>query len=126
MFCSLKTFMANVSFFLLLFSTFHLQQVSAVCGCIQDNGGYYEHAAWGGNGGWWGGGNRDWLGDYDEWPGSQNHFRNCRLNCYNRACSYHHRYCDRCRTGYYAPNCQYTYDDSVPGAGLYWDLNCSR
>lgn len=82
-----------------------------------------EHAAWGGNGGWWGGGNDVF---YDDYPWRTEDSRACQT------CRQYHP-CPHCgnrnpRNGRYAyrdytpPQNEYEYNDTVPGAGLYINL----
>ena len=81
-----------------------------------------EQGAWGGNGGWWGGGNRQWEGDFDG-PG----YHQSPCNCHSRYQSHdhcHHSYdqCHHCGHYHHSPATPYYYDESIPGAGLYINL----
>lgn len=85
------------------------------------NEDYYEHSAWGGNGGWWGGGNRDWSGEFDapKYQGRPvNHYYPAYYNCYHHPYNNYYYFDDN----YYTPYHSYYYDESVPGAGLYINL----
>ncbi len=87
-----------------------------------------EQGAWGGNGGWWGGGNREWIGDFDG-PGYHRstcntcHSRYCPRYYHNGHYHYPHPYVNSCDN---PCTTQYYYDDSVPGAGVYFDLERCR
>jgi hypothetical protein len=118
---SLKSFLVSFFFLMLFFLPANFNQVSAVCGCWGGNRDNYEQTAWGGNGGWWGLSNRDWYGDRDEWPGYQNHNGYGYSRCYH-CCGCHHNYAYHNHMDYCAPRYEYYYDDSVPGAGLYFNL----
>lgn len=81
-----------------------------------------EQAAWGGNGGWWGGGNREWIGDFDG-PGhtaSDCQYYHPQYDYHRHSHPYHYSHpCEHCDSYYY-------YDSSVPGAGLYLNLECQH
>ena len=89
-----------------------------------------EHAAWGGNGGWWGGGNNDFYSD-QPWRTDDEYSYRCHR------CNRHYTACSRCGTPqlpqgrycsptYIPPNNEYEYNDTVPGAGLYINLENPR
>ncbi len=81
-----------------------------------------EQGAWGGNGGWWGGGNREWEGDFDG-PGYYH-----RSSCYDYSCyhvphnHYNSHHYSNCHQRCYLEPSEYYYDESVPGAGLYFNV----
>lgn len=96
-----------------------------------DNYGYNEeHAAWGGNGGWWGGGNNDFYSDRPWRTDDESSYRCSRCNRHYTSCSRcgaPHRPQGRyCSPAYVPPNNEYEYNDTVPGAGLYINLENPR
>lgn len=126
MLTSHKSLFAAFVFLALFFCAFELQQSFA-----NPYGYSEEHAAWGGNGGWWGGGNHDLYDDY-AWRTEDT----CCAHCHARK-NYHYscNHCNYChtRTGRYRyhtceapPINEYEYHNSVPGAGLYIDLEGKR
>lgn len=109
----------------LFFSLWEISYVSASCPNYRG-----QRAAWGGNGGWWGGGNDDF---YDDFP-----WRTQDISCSpRRVCKPRYYPCSHCvrhrsdhgRYRYRAshtPSCEAAYEETVPGAGLYLDLEPER
>lgn len=106
--------------FIAAFALASVLQLSASCG--YDN----ELPAWGGNAGWWGGGNNDFYSDRS-WRTDEDYSYYCHR------CRRSYNVCSRCGAHTYAapnrgcnrytpPNNEYQYNDTVPGAGLYLNL----